>query len=43
MYIAYMIQWWVFAIVMPITWLKLLHREELETEKRKRPPLRPPP
>ncbi|WP_051451751.1 SURF1 family protein [Actinospica robiniae] len=30
MYIAYMIQWWVFAIVMPITWLKLLHREAQE-------------
>jgi len=30
MYIAYMIQWWVFAIIMPITWLKLLHREAQE-------------
>lgn len=30
MYIAYMIQWWVFAVVMPITWLKLLHREAQE-------------
>ena len=30
MYIAYMIQWWLFAIVMPVTWLKLLHREAQE-------------
>lgn len=30
MYIAYMVQWWVFAVVMPITWLKLLHREKQE-------------
>jgi cytochrome oxidase assembly protein ShyY1 len=30
MYIAYMIQWWVFAIIMPVTWLKLLHREAQE-------------
>jgi cytochrome oxidase assembly protein ShyY1 len=30
MYIAYMIQWWVFAIIMPVTWLKLLHRESQE-------------
>ena len=30
MYIAYMIQWWVFAIIMPVTWLKLLHREQQE-------------
>jgi cytochrome oxidase assembly protein ShyY1 len=36
MYIAYMIQWWVFAVVMPITWLKLLHREAQEIESRKR-------
>ena len=34
MYIAYMIQWWVFAIVMPITWLKLLHREAQERAHR---------
>lgn len=27
MYIAYMIQWWVFALVMPFTWLKLILRE----------------
>lgn len=27
MYIAYMIQWWVFAIIMPIVWFKLLRRE----------------
>ena len=30
MYIAYMIQWWVFAIIMPTVWLKLLHRESQE-------------
>jgi cytochrome oxidase assembly protein ShyY1 len=30
MYIAYMIQWWVFAIIMPLTWLKLIHREAQE-------------
>jgi cytochrome oxidase assembly protein ShyY1 len=30
MYIAYMCQWWVFAIIMPVTWLKLLHREAQE-------------
>ena len=36
MYIAYMIQWWVFAIVMPITWLKLLHREAQELERKAR-------
>jgi cytochrome oxidase assembly protein ShyY1 len=30
MYIAYMVQWWVFAIIMPVTWLKLLHREAQE-------------
>ncbi len=27
MYIAYMIQWWVFALVMPVTWLLLIRRE----------------
>lgn len=27
MYIAYMIQWWVFAVVMPVTWLLLIRRE----------------
>ncbi len=27
MYIAYMIQWWVFAVVMPVTWLMLIRRE----------------
>jgi cytochrome oxidase assembly protein ShyY1 len=27
MYIAYMIQWWVFAVVMPVTWFLLLKRE----------------
>jgi len=27
MYIAYMIQWWVFAIVMPVTWFLLIRRE----------------
>ena len=27
MYIAYMIQWWVFALVMPVTWFKLIQRE----------------
>jgi cytochrome oxidase assembly protein ShyY1 len=27
MYIAYMIQWWVFALVMPVTWFKLIMRE----------------
>jgi cytochrome oxidase assembly protein ShyY1 len=36
MYIAYMIQWWVFAIIMPITWLKLLHREAQELERKAR-------
>jgi cytochrome oxidase assembly protein ShyY1 len=30
MYIAYMIQWWVFALVMPITWVKLIQREAEE-------------
>jgi cytochrome oxidase assembly protein ShyY1 len=30
MYIAYMIQWWVFAIIMPLTWLKLINREAQE-------------
>jgi cytochrome oxidase assembly protein ShyY1 len=32
MYIAYMIQWWAFAIIMPITWLKLIFREKGERE-----------
>ncbi len=27
MYIAYMIQWWVFALVMPVTWFLLIRRE----------------
>jgi cytochrome oxidase assembly protein ShyY1 len=27
MYIAYMVQWWVFALVMPVTWFLLLRRE----------------
>jgi cytochrome oxidase assembly protein ShyY1 len=27
MYIAYMVQWWVFALVMPVTWFKLIQRE----------------
>jgi cytochrome oxidase assembly protein ShyY1 len=36
MYIAYMVQWWVFAVVMPVTWLKLLHRESQEIVNRKR-------
>ncbi|MGH6654332.1 MAG: SURF1 family cytochrome oxidase biogenesis protein, partial [Actinocrinis sp.] len=27
MYIAYMIQWWVFALVMPVTWFLLVRRE----------------
>jgi cytochrome oxidase assembly protein ShyY1 len=27
MYIAYMVQWWVFAAVMPVTWFLLLRRE----------------
>ncbi len=27
MYIAYMIQWWVFAAVMPVTWFLLIRRE----------------
>jgi cytochrome oxidase assembly protein ShyY1 len=36
MYIAYMIQWWVFAIIMPVTWLKLLHREAQELERKAR-------
>ena len=35
MYIAYMCQWWVFAIIMPVTWLKLLHREAQEIANRK--------
>ena len=34
MYIAYMCQWWVFAIIMPVTWLKLLHREAQEIANR---------
>jgi cytochrome oxidase assembly protein ShyY1 len=34
MYIAYMVQWWVFAIIMPITWLKLLNREAQELAHR---------
>ena len=34
MYIAYMIQWWVFAIIMPTVWLKLLHREAQERTNR---------
>ena len=36
MYIAYMIQWWLFAVIMPITWLKLLHREAQELENKAR-------
>jgi cytochrome oxidase assembly protein ShyY1 len=36
MYIAYMIQWWVFAIIMPLTWLKLLHREKQELQSKAR-------
>ena len=32
MYIAYMIQWWAFAVIMPITWLKLIFREKGELE-----------
>ena len=35
MYIAYMCQWWVFAIIMPVTWLKLLHREAQELANKK--------
>ena len=35
MYIAYMCQWWVFAIIMPVTWLKLLHREAQEIANKK--------
>lgn len=27
MYIAYMVQWWVFAVVMPVTWFLLIRRE----------------
>ena len=27
MYIAYMVQWWVFAVVMPVTWVLLIRRE----------------
>ncbi|MBS2961596.1 SURF1 family protein [Actinocrinis puniceicyclus] len=27
MYIAYMVQWWVFAAVMPVTWFLLIRRE----------------
>lgn len=27
MYIAYMVQWWVFALVMPVTWFLLIRRE----------------
>jgi cytochrome oxidase assembly protein ShyY1 len=34
MYIAYMCQWWVFAIIMPVTWLKLLHREAQERKNK---------
>ena len=34
MYIAYMCQWWVFAIIMPVTWLKLLHREAQELKNK---------
>lgn len=32
MYIAYMIQWWVFAIVMPVTWFLLIRREASDRE-----------
>jgi cytochrome oxidase assembly protein ShyY1 len=32
MYIAYMIQWWVFALVMPVTWFLLLRREAGDRE-----------
>lgn len=32
MYIAYMIQWWVFAIVMPVTWFLLIRREAGDRE-----------
>jgi hypothetical protein len=40
MYIAYMIQWWVFAVVMPVTWVLLIRREagdraQAEQEARK--------
>jgi hypothetical protein len=30
MYIAYMIQWWVFAVIMPVTWLLLIRREAVD-------------
>jgi cytochrome oxidase assembly protein ShyY1 len=36
MYIAYMVQWWVFAIIMPVVWGKLLHREAQELEGKAR-------
>lgn len=36
MYIAYMIQWWVFAVIMPIVWLKLVYREAQERLHRSR-------
>jgi hypothetical protein len=32
MYIAYMIQWWVFALVMPVTWFLLIKREASDRE-----------
>ena len=32
MYIAYMIQWWVFALVMPVTWFLLIRREASDRE-----------
>jgi cytochrome oxidase assembly protein ShyY1 len=32
MYIAYMIQWWVFAVVMPVTWFMLIRREADDLE-----------
>jgi cytochrome oxidase assembly protein ShyY1 len=32
MYIAYMIQWWVFAVVMPVTWIMLIRREASDLE-----------
>ncbi len=34
MYIAYMRQWWVFAIIMPVTWLKPPHREAQELKNK---------
>jgi cytochrome oxidase assembly protein ShyY1 len=33
MYIAYMVQWWVFAVIMPLTWLLLIRREAADLSR----------